>query len=373
MKEKIKQEKTPTTGGGDSIFDGVPDIPPDVNVTVSSGPYSEDLPVAGKTVGEVRKRFSDRFDIDAQSQAIVNGVAAGEDTVLNATECLMFIKHAGEKGGSLIRIEDDTAQAYNGNNGLGEMKVEDLCQRVGPGMSTGSVILPYGIKCVLSRGSITLWVWEQPPRIQKLSWIASDSPRNFGPGTKYRDVRIALPYLIIVAAFYRHDNGMPQLMLKDECFFRSQPLKGLEDELCYPALLNCSNYGNNNTGHPLSWICTQYLKQTSKLNSGKAEDRFQAQFEAVRYCLLETSFNLSSENHEGNSWFGASKKAIPQINTVERWEDETKKNPLFVLDVNWLPTDHSVATLADRMFSQYGAPAVPVTTADDLARIIINQ
>jgi glutamyl/glutaminyl-tRNA synthetase len=88
--------------GSGSIFDGVPGLPPSQMVNVSSGPYAEELPVAGTTVGEVRRKCSDRFDIDAKAQAIINGKDAGEDVVLKAGESLMFVRRAGEKGAQQV-------------------------------------------------------------------------------------------------------------------------------------------------------------------------------------------------------------------------------------------------------------------------------
>lgn len=372
MKEKQRPVENTPSGGGGSIFDTAPGLPENKNVSVSSGPYAEELPVAGMSVGEVRRRFSDRFDIDSQSQAIVNGNVAKETDTLKVGESLMFVRHAGEKGAKLEIEGEEVAVLNHGNSGSMHMKIETLCQRVGPGMSTGPVVLPAGIKTVLSQGNITLWVWEQPPKVQRLSWIAADSLAPYGGSATYRNVRIALPYLIIVAVFARDDNGLPELLCKDECFFRTEPLKSLDDELSFPGLLNCSKFGNISPNAPLSWICTQHLKRSKKMQSQNPGDRFQYGFEAVRYCLLETSFNLSSEHNEGNSWYGASKNIDKRIATIEAWEAATEKNPLFVLEVPWIKTGHSVAKLAERIFKQQGASAGSVKTADDLARIIIN-
>src|ERR1035437_693602 len=376
MKEKRKTEKTKVSGGNSgSIFDSVPGIPTDKNCNVSSDPYAEDLPVAGMTVEQVRQRFSDRLDIDSESQSIINGSPVEGSRILEVGENLMFVRHAGEKGVNNVVIEGDRAIVMSPDvHEKSSMSVEDLCQRVGPGMSTGPVILPSGIKTVLSQGNLTLWFWEQPPRIHQLSWVREDSPQPFGGGTTYRNVRIALPYLVIMAVFSRYSNGIPNLMRKDEFFFRNEPLKSLDDELCYPALLNCSKFsGGANNGNPLSWICTQYLKQTKKMQSKDSGDRFQAGFEAVRYCLLETSFNLSSEHHEGNSWYGASKNIDPRIATIAEWEKATKKDPLFILDVPWIKTGHSVRKLAERTFLTHSEANGPVKSAEDLARIIINH
>ena len=145
MKEKNKKEQTTAPAGGGSIFDAVPGLPPSQNCNVSSGPYSEDLPVGGSTVGEVRRKFSDRFDIDAQAQSIVNGKPVDENYLLNAGESLMFVRHAGEKGTQWVMIEDDTAiAAGTADKNAPKMKINELVERIGPAMSTGPVILPYG-------------------------------------------------------------------------------------------------------------------------------------------------------------------------------------------------------------------------------------
>jgi hypothetical protein len=98
-----------------------------------------------------------------------------------------------------------------------------------------------------------------------------------------------------------------------------------------------------------------------------------ASFDALRRCLLESGFNLSSEHHESSSWFTASRKADPRINTVEAWEAATAQDPLFVLEVPWLKTHHSVRQVAERIFTQQQARARAVRTAAALARIIFNH
>lgn len=368
MNEKKKHSEKKTTGGNGDGFSGLGGLPNPM-VSVSSGPYAEDLPIAGMSVGEVRQKYADRFDIGDGAQAVLNGKETKDDVILKTGENLMFIMHAGEKGAKVTLDGEHAKVASEG--GESTMPIATLAERMGPPMSTGSVILPSGIKAVLSQGSTTVWVYEKPPHIARLSWVRADSPSPCGPGTTYRQVEIALPYLIVLAVFRRDGNGLPALTLKDECFFRNQPLKSLDDELCYPALLNCSKYNPTPyPGAPMSWICTQHLKHTKQMRSGIPGDRFQAGFEAVRYCLLETSFNLSSEHHEGNSWFGASKEEIPEIATVEKWEASTKKNPLFVLDAPWLKTGMSLKAVVDRIFQNHGQATGGVKHADDVARLI---
>jgi len=98
MKEKktsIHEQLANGGGGLGGIFDDNDD---GELVTVASGPYAEQLPVANRTVGEIRARFHDRFDIDPRSQAILGGNEASDDTRVQPGQVLMFVRRAGEKG-----------------------------------------------------------------------------------------------------------------------------------------------------------------------------------------------------------------------------------------------------------------------------------
>ena len=69
------------------------------NVMVMHGPYAENLPVDGMTIEKVRNQFADRFDIDPNSIAIVDGNEVGDENfMLKTGMVLMFTKKAGEKG-----------------------------------------------------------------------------------------------------------------------------------------------------------------------------------------------------------------------------------------------------------------------------------
>jgi hypothetical protein len=95
-----KQREVPRlggSGGGPGIWDD-PTAFASGTATVAHGPYAENLPVVGMTVESVRRRFSDRLDIDPGSQAFVNGQPVPEDHRLETGQVLMFARRAGEKG-----------------------------------------------------------------------------------------------------------------------------------------------------------------------------------------------------------------------------------------------------------------------------------
>jgi hypothetical protein len=83
-------------GDASSLFDAAPDC--HLPVTVSSGPYIEQLPVGNLPVGEIRRRFRDRFDLDPHSQAVLDGHDVNDETIVRPGQDLMFPRRAGEKG-----------------------------------------------------------------------------------------------------------------------------------------------------------------------------------------------------------------------------------------------------------------------------------
>jgi hypothetical protein len=272
-----------------------------------------------------------------------------------------------------LKIEGTQVTVTSPEGKTAGMSLEALIGKIAPPrMDTRGAVLPDGVKAVLSRGSLTILVHQTPPGVHNLRWIANDSTENFGPGTKYRQVRIALPYLIVLAVFGPGEKGELQLTGRNECFFRTEPLASVDDELLYPALLNISKFPNPD-GHPLAWICTEKLQRAKLAREPDINKRIQSGVEALLQCLLATGFNRSSEHHEGNSWFTESCKADSRIATVEAWEKATDEDPLFVFDVPWLKTNHTVRQVAERTFDHLNATGPTIKTSSDLARIVFNQ
>jgi hypothetical protein len=98
MNERLHpdRERPGAPGGASSLFDQAPDC--QLPVSVSCGPYAEQLPVGNMSIGEIRRRFRDRFDLDPNSQAVLDGHNAGDDVVVRPGQALMFTHHGGEKG-----------------------------------------------------------------------------------------------------------------------------------------------------------------------------------------------------------------------------------------------------------------------------------
>jgi hypothetical protein len=271
-----------------------------------------------------------------------------------------------------VLFEGGTVRAVSPEGQTASIPLPDLMSRLlPPRTGTGEMILPDGVKAVLSDGRTTVWVHQSPPNVYNLRWITPDSPAPYGPGAKYRDVPIALPYLITLAVFGPGCVQPHHLSHVNECFFRNGPLNSLDDEVCFPALLNCSKYRVPD-GRPLAWICTQYLRVDGYVHETDPNRCMRGGFKELWHCLTGTGFNYSSEHHEGASWYSESRGIDPRIATIEDWERATQQNPMFVLDVPWLKAG-TLRYVTDRIFENARTRPPAVTSSADIARIVFNH
>ena len=98
MVEKTRSRNPAQTTGSDGLGDIFAADTIAEPVTVAHGPYVERLPVSGMSVGEIRSRYRDRFDIDPHSHPVLNGDDVNDTTVVRPGQLLTFVRRAGEKG-----------------------------------------------------------------------------------------------------------------------------------------------------------------------------------------------------------------------------------------------------------------------------------
>lgn len=97
MQEKKKKPvENPSPGPSGFGFDDGANDP--LSVNVGSGGYNENLPVAGMTGAEIRKKFKTRMEIDDAAVMVVNGKDFDEKDIVLAGQKVQFIHKAGEKG-----------------------------------------------------------------------------------------------------------------------------------------------------------------------------------------------------------------------------------------------------------------------------------
>lgn len=250
---------------------------------------------------------------------------------------------------------------------------EGLC-REGEG-SERWLLPPGGRGVVPLRGGGLITIIEIGPGVRPLRWIDKRSPEREGLEARYRRVHIALPYMIVLAGFRTDGKGLPRLGNWNECFFRREPLQREEDKLLYPALLNCSRF-ERVCSRPLSWICTEHLDRSALCGPTDRAGRVREGVWGLVSHLLQSGFNESFEEHGLKSWFTETVRAgiDPRLASIESWEEASRENPLFALDVPWLPVRMSLVQILDRMKRGLEAETAPhrPRRAEDLARVIFR-
>jgi len=281
------------------------------------------------------------------------------------------MKAHGMNNGYEIYFDKDYLYVVTPEGKCGSISLESFFDKMtAPQTDLSRVIPPKGVRAWML-GNAVIWLYEREPQPYNFKWIAGDSASRFGRGTKYREVSITLPYLLVFAVFAIVPPGHLTLTSANEAFFRTGPVSSPDDEVYFPALLNCSKFPKD-SDRPLSWICTQYLDRSFD-REHDLNARMRGGLKSLLRCLLESGFNYSSEHHEGASWFSESRHVDERISTIETWEAASKSKPLFVLDVPWLKSGFTVNQVVQRIFKNLKAARPPIKTAADVARIVFNQ
>jgi hypothetical protein len=156
--------------------------------------------------------------------------------------------------------------------------------------------------------------------------------------------------------------------------------------LRFPALLNISRYRRidmKKEGKSLAWICTMNWKERAAINREPDPGiRMVKAVNGLLKYLFSSRYNYSSEEHplahnsmELRSWFTETvmRGVDERISTIQRWERETRRDPFFVLSVDWIKTGYSCRGVAERIFDMYDCPDTVLNDSADLARVVFNQ
>ncbi|MBU1695065.1 MAG: hypothetical protein KKC51_14040 [Verrucomicrobia bacterium] len=256
------------------------------------------------------------------------------------------------------------------------------------------VLYPDGVKHVWTQFPMAILLYERPPQVVRVRWIAPDSVNTHGPHTRYRQHKISLPYVIVFAVFAVRDTSVGlRLTQRCEVFFRREPLSSLADEVLFPCLLNASKHKPPDRvlpycaadpravavpGKCLSWLCSQHLA-LKPFDRMPMNERVRASLAGLVEHLLYSGFNHSSDSGqwpgEEASWFTISlQKAIdPRVASPEAWEKATLRNPDFILEVPFLRSGFSAGEVAQRLFQEFNMAAPPLNTSQALARVVFNS
>jgi hypothetical protein len=158
-------------------------------------------------------------------------------------------------------------------------------------------------------------VIEMPPGPRQVRWISDDSDDPFGPDCEYREYRLSFPWVVLVIVFV---NG--QLSNLQQAFYRTKAIESLDDELQYTNLLNVAQGYDQD-----SWVCLVNLRRCL------GEMDWDERIRTVTEHFWRAAFNRSSEEHEGNSFWGNLRGLDARVESPEAWEAATRDDPYFTL------------------------------------------
>lgn len=188
------------------------------------------------------------------------------------------------------------------------------------------LLLPTGTRVVRTAGPNTAIVVELAPQVRRLRWGSG----RMGEEGPYREVRLAFPYVICLLIFFREEFEDLRL------YYRMSPLQALTDPLFCPNLLNVQG------GNDLMASCRACVR-------GRPEDLGNYPIaEQVRLLLeffWETGFNADVKDDA----FTRSRSLDPRIASVEAWATATAADPLFVMQIPWMPAACTLVEAIDRL------------------------
>ena len=215
------------------------------------------------------------------------------------------------------------------------------------------------LKWKVIRGRLTICVVELKPQLRRLMVIDPASTIPFGPEATYGERRLAFPYIVLKVPFLKG-----RVVGRVELFYRTEPLRDLNDELFWPNLLNVSPHAYD----CVAWLCTQYLRRE------RPAPGITAGLDSVIHHLFGGGFNFSSEMNEGQSCFGKAKAdgIDPRVTDLDYWETESVRDPRFVLQVEWKSTGLNVGQLLEAELKSLGA-APQLSNTSELVSTLLSH
>lgn len=208
--------------------------------------------------------------------------------------------------------------------------------------------IPEGLRFGWRRGDFLVLVLEEKPALRTVRWLANDSPAPFGRRAKYRTVRLAFPFVVLVVTLC---GG--ELTGHQQAFYRTAPLRRLSDELLLPNLRNVARAYEQD-----AWLCLAHLHgRLAPLN-------WYEKIDTIWQHVMNAGFNGSSEHHEGMSYFGEMQSLDPRIASVEAWEQASLADRYFPLQVPWRPVGKSVGTVMEESLRRVAPPFDPASAED---------
>jgi hypothetical protein len=330
---------------------------PGGRVRVVAGADVQDVDLAGRRVADARAVAQAILGIHPAAVALLDGREVRDEQVLEPGQLLEFVKHAGQKGaGPVIEMAEDRAVWRRNGQPLGTLPVRELLARAGAGGDERGRwrLHPPLVRLMAerARGHVVGVVIEMAPGPRHVRWVADGSP-GYGPHSRFETRQLSFPWVVLVVVFV---GG--ELSGHHQAFYRTQPIRSLDDPLCLTNLLNVAAAYRQE-----SWLCL------AGLGRSLARLDWDARVHAVVDHVWQAAFTRSAEAHEGNSAWGTHRDLDPRLASPAAWEAATREDPYFTLGVRWPRAPRTLAATLVGMLDDV-APARPIERVEHLVTLM---
>jgi hypothetical protein len=167
-------------------------------------------------------------------------------------------------------------------------------------------LYPRGCRFCFQKGNNTIVVIEQEPQVRTLSFMAGmqGDDQDLERSDQSERAFLSLPYSLFVFSF------KDDMFLNVRCYWRTEPLKSLTDTV------HCCVLPNIHVG---GMVC---------LGTGTISGNISDVCESILAQFWASQFNMDL----ADEWWGKGRLA-PAIATGRAWQEYTRTNPLFILQV----------------------------------------
>ena len=255
--------------------------------------------------------------------------------------------------GPEIRIVGERVRVHMGRKKLAEAALGDLLDFLGQAGEppNGFPIRPSSARIWVERRDAVAAAFELPPHARTVRWLKDGSKVPFGRKASYEQVYLSFPWVVLLLVFR---GGA--LTNQQQLYYRTESMDTGED-LLLPNLYNVAQgYGQR------CWVCLQHVKDVSSLPWPDKVAR-------IVDHTFSAAWNRSSEEHEGNSYWSRAGKVDERVATIAAWQEASRANRRFALDVKWEPAGTTASSELRTMLDRVVKPSRP-TNAEQLASLV---
>ena len=251
-----------------------------------------------------------------------------------------------------MQIEDERVVLVTPEGQRHVLELASLLEKANPSPPP-DLVWPRGVRAVrMGRGGFTL-AFEVPPGVRRMRWGVRPEARE--RRFSYREVRLALPYVVIVTGVRFDSHGTFFFDGWTEAYFANEPLRSSAAPLHLAPLLNVVGRGDSDPSGG-AVVCMGGFSHQSSSGAGDPSERLHRGLAAIIGHLLDSGWNEDFERTGRTSAFHdpRSKPADPRLATIDAWEEASVKDPTFVLEIPWVTTRRTLARALESVAEHIG-------------------